>query len=218
MRNLHQVASSVLNPDNGLLGHSLILFLCVSLPLMDVSCPWDDLTLFDWVLAAGSTLAAAQVLGLPQSTVSRRFRSFNRAHRLKVARRQGSLHLLSEHSYVQALRLVARQFRCRHGLCCIGLLASSESVARFSDLLPGRLICLDSVLWAELGQFFSDGILDLAFVPGRRDELDELPFLMPKNDKVIGSYEHEGLLAFRRRFFLEAQRLSIDAPPVAPGG
>jgi hypothetical protein len=74
--------------------------------------PYADLLIFDWALALSSTVMASQLLGVPQSTVSRRMRAFQSDHRLNVRRHNGVLRVLSPIGYLDELRILAQRFRC----------------------------------------------------------------------------------------------------------
>lgn len=176
-----------------------------------VQSPWDDLLGFDWVLASGSTLAASAVLGIPQSTLSRRFRSFCSAHRLRVGRQSGGLNLLSDETYVADLRALAQSFRCRHGLCCYALSAEDLLSAEHPLHLPGRPLVLSQALFGRIDQFFEQGILDIACITrmttGRRSEAVRF---VSVEDRLTG-FERDGLLSFCRRLELELQPASLSS-------
>ncbi|MEB3234297.1 MAG: LysR family transcriptional regulator [Cyanobacteriota bacterium] len=172
--------------------------------------PWDDLNQFNWVLALGSTLAAAKALGLPQSSISRRFRQFCTNHRLSVKRQDGSYHLIGQPNYLQSLRAVAQQFRMRNNRCCWGFWPSAFSLTQLPADLPGVPVALPADFTMGLGQAFEERILDLLVLPEHQDPLDGLPLLasplQPGSD-----IELEGLLAFRRQ--LHRQLLTLRQPP-----
>lgn len=73
--------------------------------------PYGDLLIFDWALALSSTVMASQLLGVPQSTVSRRMRAFQSDHRLNVRRCNWVIRVLSPIGYLDGLRILAQRFR-----------------------------------------------------------------------------------------------------------
>lgn len=177
---------------------------------MSMQSPWDDLTSFNWVLACGSTLAASAVLGIPQSTLSRRFRAFCSAHRLRVGRRGAGLRLLSDQSYVADLRSLAQAFRCRHGLCCYALPAQAIPDAHHPLNLPGHPLLLTDALFERIDQFLDEGSLDIAVLPGSTVKTTGSIPMISAADRLAG-LERDGLLAFHRRLELELQPLLL--PP-----
>lgn len=168
-----------------------------------VQDPWADLILFDWVMALGSTLAAAKALSLPQSSVSRRFRQFCANHRLVIRRQQGSYHVVADGDYLESLRSVAQNFRWRNSRCCWGVWPDSSLNTSQAAELPGFPVLLPSGFQQQVDTAFRWRILDLIYQPGHVDPMDGLPLvgspLLPRSDAEL-----EGLLAFRRLLHRQA--------------
>lgn len=76
--------------------------------------PFHDLLIFDWATALSSTVLASRLLGVPQSTISRKMRSFQADHRLATRRSGGLIKVLSPNGYLEDLRHLAQRFRLLH--------------------------------------------------------------------------------------------------------
>lgn len=80
-----------------------------------MDAPFDDLTVFDLVAAIGNTTEVAQLLGISQSAVSRKYRQFTALYRIVPTEKLGRYCLTSLHSPLAELRAAARRFRLLHG-------------------------------------------------------------------------------------------------------
>lgn len=168
--------------------------------------PWAELALFDWVLACGTTSRASLVLGIPQSSVSRRFRAFCASHRLDVRRSAGRFRLFRDDDYIQALRRVARSYRFRSASGNWALSAEVKLGCSL-QLLPGHPIVLPADLWTCAQEYCDLGLIDVIYLPGYVDPLDGLPFVSASSLPTSG-VELDGLLDFRRSLFRALETLS----------
>lgn len=124
-----------------------------------------DLIVFDWVLALGSTQAAATLLDMPQSSVSRRYRSLAHQFSIPVRRHRGSLFISGEaHAYrmlrelCQHLRFLKHSYRWSWQPELRPML---EHVGHISE--GGRLLSLDGDLWDQRQRYLEERILDACF-------------------------------------------------------
>jgi len=127
--------------------------------------PFRDLLIFDWVMALGSTSEAAALLGLPQSSVSRRYRAVSRQFDLPVRRPGGRLTLVDQAGVYRRLTAFAQFFRLQHHRyrwsCHPGL---REWMERLRDLQGQALFLpLDARQWEARASFLQLGILDACF-------------------------------------------------------
>lgn len=127
--------------------------------------PVPDLIVFDWVLALGSTQAAASLLGLPQSSVSRRYRALADRFGIATRRQHGSWFVTGSGTTLRLLRELIQHYRLE------------RQAYRWTwqpDLLPlldrlGRIgsgstfIRLDHGHWHQRLDFLQSRILDLSF-------------------------------------------------------
>ena len=104
---------------------------------------WIDFYVFGVVLGAGSTVAASEVLAMPQSTVSRKYRTFARANGLTVLGKSGSYRLPPDSGYFK--RLIEAFFEYR----------------RFSGQYSYVVSCSD-----ELSRRLAVSATDYALFPG----------------------------------------------------
>lgn len=97
---------------------------------------WVDFYVFSVVLGSGSTVAAADLLAMPQSTVSRKYRTFARSNGLTVLGRSGSYKLPPGSSYYGLLLQAFREFRRSSSqFACI--LSLSDEASRLSRVVEG---------------------------------------------------------------------------------
>ena len=103
--------------------------LCVDLTPQNVLMPpqfWVDFFVFAMVLGAGSTVAAADVLAMPQSTVSRKYRTFARSNGLTVLGKSGSYRLPPGSVYYSRLTDAFIEYRHSTGQYSYVLSCSDE--------------------------------------------------------------------------------------------
>ena len=127
--------------------------------------PIRDLIVFDWVLATGSTQAAAQLLGLPQSSVSRRYRALANQFSIPVRRQGGELFASGADHTCRLLRELSQHYRFEHHLYRWSwqpaLLQLLPLAGRIGE--GGRILNLTEELWQQRQIFLSSGILDACF-------------------------------------------------------
>ncbi|QNI75802.1 LysR family transcriptional regulator [Synechococcus sp. MVIR-18-1] len=138
--------------------------------------PWLDFFVFDWVLLTGSTTSAADSLTLPQSTVSRRFRSFSSQHPVEVRRQGNAYSIISGADYVSQMRFLFARFRSLTSQFTWAIPGPFHSsiAPRF---LPGFAISLDHESYPNYSKLLADRYLDIVYSPGFSDPSDGLPFL-----------------------------------------
>lgn len=78
--------------------------------------PFGELEVFDAVQGLHSTLQAAELLGIPQSSVSRRYRQFATMLRLDLSRQAGRYEVIRGDCILNQLRQLAQRFRFLHHL------------------------------------------------------------------------------------------------------
>ena len=89
---------------------------------------WVDFYVFSIVVNTGSTVEASQALSMPQSTVSRKYRTFAQSNGLTVLGRSGDYRLPPDSSYFQILLQAFFEYRRFSGqYSCI--LSLSEDVS-----------------------------------------------------------------------------------------
>ena len=89
---------------------------------------WVDFYVFSIVVNTGSTVEASQALSMPQSTVSRKYRTFAQSNGLTVLGRSGDYRLPPDSSYFQILLQAFFEYRHFSGqYSCI--LSLSEDVS-----------------------------------------------------------------------------------------
>ena len=112
---------------------------------------WVDFYVFSVVVRAGSTVAASELLAMPQSTVSRKYRTFGRTNGLTVLGKSGSYKLPPGSAYYQQLVEAFAEYRRSSGQYSYMLVCSSELSRRMFasgtdySLFPG-FVLLSSVL------------------------------------------------------------------------
>jgi hypothetical protein len=77
--------------------------------------PFGELTIFDLTAAIGNTTEVANLLGISQSAVSRKYRQFTSLYRIVPSQKLGRYCLTSTQSPLEELRAAARRFRLLHG-------------------------------------------------------------------------------------------------------
>lgn len=127
--------------------------------------PIRDQLVFDWVLALGSTSEAADLLDLPQSSVSRRYRSLAQQFGLTLRRQRGELMLVSDDSIYlklrelsQIYRLKKHRFRWSWQPCLRSLLGQVSQVGENSLYIP-----LTHAQWQHRHDHQQQRILDCCF-------------------------------------------------------
>ena len=104
---------------------------------------WVDFYVFGIVLGAGSTVAASEVLAMPQSTVSRKYRTFARSNGLTVLGKSGSYRLPPDSGYYKRLIEAFFEYRRFSGQYSYVLCSSDEFSRRLAvsgtdySLFPG---------------------------------------------------------------------------------
>lgn len=127
--------------------------------------PIRDLIVFDWVLASGSTQAAAELLGLPQSSVSRRYRALANQFSIPVRRQGGELFISGSDHTCRLLRELCQHYRFEHHLY------RWSWQPQLRHLLPqagrvgegARILNLSEALWQQRQNHLASGILDACF-------------------------------------------------------
>ena len=138
--------------------------------------PWLDFLIFEWVLLTGSTTAGSDCLLMPQSTVSRRFRSFATQHHIEVRRHGNSYSILSGSDYVEQLRLVFARYRSLTGHY-IWAIRGPFDYSVVPKFLPGIAIALDDQLYMNYSRLLDNRLLDIVYSPDYLDPADGLPFI-----------------------------------------
>lgn len=138
--------------------------------------PWFDFLIFDWVLLAGSTVSASECLSLPQSTVSRRFRSFCSEHHVAVRRHDSSYSIISGSDYVEQMRILFARYRVLSGEYIWAIHGPFDS-SIIPRCLPGFAISLDDQLFANYSRLLSDLCIDIVYRSDYLDPADDLPFI-----------------------------------------
>ena len=93
---------------------------------------WTDFYVFGVVLGAGSTVAASEVLAMPQSTVSRKYRTFARTNGLTVLGKSGSYRLPPDSGYYKRLVETFFEYRRFSGQFSYVLSCSDELARRLA--------------------------------------------------------------------------------------
>ena len=127
------------------------------------------------MLGAGSTVAASQLLAMPQSTVSRKYRTFSRANGLSVLGKSGSYRLPPDLPYYKRLTEAFFEYRRLTGeysyLVCFSDSACGRigSVADDYTLFPGFVLFSALFLpWMKESGMF-DFILSVGEIPSNSD-------------------------------------------------
>ena len=127
--------------------------------------PIHDLLVFDWVLALGSTKDAAELLGLPQSSVSRRYRALAERFGISMRRKHGELFVSDSGTTLRLLRELSQHFRIEKQVyrwCwqpeLLPLLQQLGHIGAGSTFLK-----LDPPQWQRRAAFLQSPILDLSF-------------------------------------------------------
>jgi DNA-binding transcriptional LysR family regulator len=127
--------------------------------------PIRDLIVFDWVMALGSTQAAAEILDLPQSSVSRRYRSLASQFDIPIRRQRGSLFISGEASIYRQLQELCQRFRFEKHLYRWswdpGLQTLRNEAYWISD--GAHYIDLAGGSWPQRQDFLESRILDACF-------------------------------------------------------
>lgn len=135
--------------------------------------PYHDLLIFDWATTLESTVLASRLLETPQSTISRRMRSFQADHRLVLRRLGGKLRLQSPPGYIEHYRAVAQLYRLLHGdlrwaahpLWTDMVVTNANHLGQFINLQAisqNDLDCNDGALAHWFSQRLLDAYLDLS--------------------------------------------------------
>lgn len=157
--------------------------------------PWIDFFVFDWVLLTGSTTSASDCLLMPQSTVSRRFRSFSSQHHVEVRRHGNSYSILSGADYVSQMRLLFASFRNLTGQYAWAIPGQNDfSIS--PKFLPGLAISLDDESYVNYSTLLADQYIDIVYLPGYSDPSDGLPFISSEHHSA-DSNSCLSLLKFR---------------------
>ena len=122
---------------------------------------WVDFFVFAVVLGSGSTVAAADVLAMPQSTVSRKYRTFARSNGLTVLGKSGCYRLPPDSSYFTQLLTAFCEFRhfTSQYSCVVsieeGIPEATRLAASDYTLFPGFVLFSPVVLpWMRESELF----------------------------------------------------------------
>jgi len=127
-----------------------------------------------------------------------------------VRRSSSGIALVDHLLYVQCLREQAQAFRCRNGACAWALPSALLPDRAILPRLPGLPILLPDHALNRLGEFFEASILDLAYMPGRADALDGLPFISGLD--LTHSREFDGFTSFRRHLNEKLSSVNTKSP------
>lgn len=121
-----------------------------------------DLLVFDAVQGLESTLRAADLLNLPQSSVSRRYRQFSQSLRLELSDKYGSYKVMKGQCLLQEVRQVAQRFRYLHHMNRWAPHPALHAwIKQHSPALPGLLLPLPLNAWDDwLDQQLIDQVVD----------------------------------------------------------
>ena len=124
--------------------------------------PFADLLVFDAVQGLNSTLQAAALLNLPQSSISRRYRQFAQGLKLQLSRQAGSYQVVQGQCILQQMRQLAQRFRFLHHLNRWTVHpALAAWVHQATQELPGQWLPLPQQHWDRwLNQQLLDQVLD----------------------------------------------------------
>ena len=159
---------------------------------------WVDFFVFSVVVNTGSTVEASEVLSMPQSTVSRKYRTFAQSNGLTVLGRSGDYRLPPDYSYFQTLLQAFFEYRRFSGQYSCILSLSEEVSGRANEttndysLYPGFVFFSKEILpWMEESRLF-DFSLSVKKIPLKSEEQEYLsglirPFADLHMDEV-GSY------------------------------
>ena len=124
-----------------------------------------DLLVFDWVLSLGSTKDAAELLGIPQSSVSRRYRALAERFGLSLRRHRGELFVSSSSTNLRLLRELCHNLRMEQQLYRWSwqpqLLPMLQQIGRIGS--GSTFINLEDPLWERRHEFMESRILDISF-------------------------------------------------------
>lgn len=148
--------------------------------------PFLDFFIFDWVLLTGSTTSAADCLCIPQSTVSRRFRTFASQHHIEVRRHGNSYLILAGAEYVNQMRSLFARFRNLTGQYTWAIPGPYHSPI-IPKFLPGFAISLDDVFYINYSNLLADQYLDIVYCPGYSDPSDGLPFISSEPNSLVSN-------------------------------
>ena len=130
-----------------------------------MSDPVFDLIVFDWVLALSSTKDAADLLGLPQSSVSRRYRALAQNFGISMRRQHGALFVSSSSTTLRLLRELCQHCRLEKQNYRWSwqpeLLFLLQQIGRIGS--DSTFIKLNQQQWQQRDEFLNDRILDLCF-------------------------------------------------------
>ena len=138
----------------------LTLFQLLSLALQ------EDALVFDAVLALGSTLKAAELLGIPQSSISRRYRNHAASIHVDVVRGSDGFQVTRGQFLVGRLRKFALTYRAYNQLNRYAVHpALLDFLGPKTKELPGQLLRLGQPDWGHwLGLEVIDSLLDCQII------------------------------------------------------
>jgi len=144
----------------------LILLACIFNLSCFSSCLDEDALVFDAVLALGSTLKAAELLGIPQSSISRRYRGHASSIHVEVDRTADGYQITKGQFIVERFRRFAVSFRAFNQLNRFAIHATLlPFFSPKSTELPGCLLRLPQSKWKQwLSQEILDSVLDCRII------------------------------------------------------
>jgi hypothetical protein len=130
-----------------------------------VNDPVADLIVFDWVVALGSTKDATDLLGLPQSSVSRRYRALAQNFGISMRRQHGALFVSGSITTLRMLRELCQHCRLEKQNYRWSwqpeLLVLLQQIGRIGS--GSTFIKLSQQQWQARDEFMNSRILDLCF-------------------------------------------------------
>ena len=122
----------------------------------------EEALIFDSVLALGSTLRAAELLNIPQSSISRKYRNHASSIHVDVVRVPGGYEVTKGQFMVDRLRKFTSCYRSYNLLNRYAVHpALMDFFNQHSKKLPGQFLRLDQTQWSNwLGLEIIDSLLD----------------------------------------------------------
>ena len=145
---------------------NLILFPCIVNICCFSSCLDEDALVFDAVLALGSTLKAAEILGIPQSSISRRYRAHASGIHVDVGRTADGYQVTKGQFIIERFRRFAAAFRAFNQLNRFAVHPALLPIfSPKSTELPGCLLRLPQSSWQQwLTLAILDSVLDCQII------------------------------------------------------
>ena len=146
----------------------LILLACIFNICCFSSYLDEDALVFDAVLALGSTLKAAKILGIPQSSISRRYRGHASGIHVDVGRTADGYQVTKGQFIVERFRRFAVSFRAFNQLNRFAVHPTLLPILSPKPTeLPGCLLRLPQSIWQQwLTLEILDSVLDCRIISG----------------------------------------------------